>query len=195
VFGNMERKASVIRRRGYVFIGDVVNGVKDGKGSQFFSTKKEVYEGHWKNNEPNGRGVWQKANGDVYEGEFKDGKAEGRGVYRFADGHVYEGEYKDGQRNGRGTLHFAKGNLYEGEFKNNKMDGRGVYRYSNGSVYEGEFKNNKFKRGDISRKANSDANVCEGELRDGNSNGSGISLLEWSCLLGRVGKRRGYADV
>ena len=38
-----------------------------------------------------------------YEGEYKDDQKNGRGVFTYASGDRYEGEFKDGKRNGQGV--------------------------------------------------------------------------------------------
>ena len=43
-----------------------------------------------------GTGVNIENNGDTYNGQFKDDKMNGRGVLSWADGGSYDGEWKEG---------------------------------------------------------------------------------------------------
>jgi hypothetical protein len=54
------------------------------------------YDGEWKDEKKNGKGVYKFANGGKYEGEWKDGNKHGKGIYISANGDKYDAEYKDG---------------------------------------------------------------------------------------------------
>ena len=56
--------------------------------------------------------------GERYEGEWRDDKENGRGVTTWPDGHRYEGEYRDGKANGTGTATLANGSTYSGTWTN-----------------------------------------------------------------------------
>lgn len=49
---------------------------------------KAVYEGEWRHNLKDGRGVYYFARGGVYEGEWRGGEREGVGVQTYASGQV-----------------------------------------------------------------------------------------------------------
>lgn len=149
---------------GYVYTGELKNGVKYGKGKITWDSGN-VYEGDFVYGQPHGKGTLNWANGDVYvgdftdgeitgkgtislaesgsvyTGDFKDGTSHGYGVFTTSSGTVYEGEFVDGKENGKGRLTFAYGDIYEGDFVDGKMHGYGVYRWANGNVYEGDFEN------------------------------------------------------
>jgi len=144
---------------GSYFIGDVVNGVKEGKGIQVFSDHygiSSIYEGDWKNDLTDGRGVYRFPNGNVYEGEFKNGDMDGRGVYRFVSGNIYEGEFQVGKMEGRGVFRFVNGNVIKGEFKEGVLNGRGTVYLTNGEVYDGEFKEDVPIDGTLIKRLNKD---------------------------------------
>ena len=55
------------------------------------------------------------ATGEVYEGEWKSDKREGKGINIWTTGEVYEGEWKSGKREGKGRNKWTNGDVYEGE--------------------------------------------------------------------------------
>lgn len=140
-------------------IGDCVNGF--GKLEQ----SGNVFEGQWKNSQPNGKGVWTRSNGNVisgdnwvdgklqgqgtetypdgrkYVGEFNNTKYNGYGVDTYPDGRTYSGNFIDGIPSGSGKLSNADGSVYEGEFVRGIPQGKGTYTYPDGSKYVGELKN------------------------------------------------------
>jgi len=52
-----------------------------------------VFEGDFKFDNMNGKGVLTYANGDVYTGDYKDDKKHGEGVYAYKSGDKYEGHW------------------------------------------------------------------------------------------------------
>jgi hypothetical protein len=61
----------------------------------------------------------KKANGDVYEGEWKADKPEGKGIARLSNGDSYDGDWKAGKPHGFGVARDATGNVqYAGEWIN-----------------------------------------------------------------------------
>jgi hypothetical protein len=52
--------------------------------------------------------------GKFYEGEFKFNNMEGKGVMTWPDQSKYDGEFKSGKIDGKGTKTFANGNKYIG---------------------------------------------------------------------------------
>ena len=114
-----------------------------------FRTKIKIYnngnryEGEYKNNSREGKGICYYNNGDRYEGEFKNDISEGKGIYYFKDGDKFEGEYKKGIPEGKGVYYYKNGDKFEGKYKNNCREGNGVYYYKNGNIEIGSFKNDK----------------------------------------------------
>ena len=122
--------------------GEMVNGVREGKGTYCFENG-DKYEGFWKNNKMEGKGVYYFHDGEKYVGEWIDGKKEGQGIYTFSSGAKYEGNWVQGKMEGSGIFYYSNGDKYDGEWKDNKKEGNGIYYYSNGCKYEGEWKNDK----------------------------------------------------
>ena len=75
---------------GDYYIGEVVGGVPQGKGTMFYS------------------------NGDKYVGEFYDGLKEGLGIYYWEDGERYEGEFYYDYLYGEGKYYYTDGVIFDG---------------------------------------------------------------------------------
>lgn len=65
----------------------------DGLKAKYIYVNGAVYEGWFKNGEPNGVGVCRYPNGDVYQGEWAYHGPHGEGVFKFANGQVYAAEW------------------------------------------------------------------------------------------------------
>jgi len=154
--------------------GDLVNGVRDGRGN-FFFLNKDVFEGEYANDRANGWGRKTFANGTDYTGYFKDDECDGEGVLESAVGDRYEGAFKNDEFDGRGKLWCANGDYYEGMFKDGLTDGEGTLRLANGDSYEGTFKEGQFQKGFL-RRFNGD--LYEGTFKEGLFDGKGT--LRWA---------------
>ncbi len=102
-----------------------------------FSQKSTPKTGCVSGNCKNGFGKFVYENGTFYEGKFKKEKFEGKGLMVFATGEKYTGEFKDGQQMGQGKTIRANGNIWEGENIYGNPNGNGKMIYLNGSRYEG----------------------------------------------------------
>ena len=101
------------------------------------------YEGEFKNNKREGKGIFYYNNDDRYEGDYKNDKFDGKGVYYYNNGDKYNGDWRNGKREGKGIFYYNNGDRYEGNWRNDKFDGKGVYYNNNGDRYEGNWKNGK----------------------------------------------------
>jgi hypothetical protein len=54
--------------------------------------------------------------GDVYDGDWKRDIREGRGVQLYANGDVYDGEWCDDMRSGEGSLVYSDGSRFVGQW-------------------------------------------------------------------------------
>ncbi|MGB5982968.1 MAG: hypothetical protein WBG46_12565 [Nonlabens sp.] len=59
-----------------------------------------------------------------YWGDWKNDQRNGQGTYQWADGQKYEGLWKDNVRHGRGTVYFSNGNELTGEWIDGKIHGK-----------------------------------------------------------------------
>ena len=69
-------------------------GQRDGWG-RHCDARGNVYEGQWKVDKFDGRGLMKYLDGTAYSGIFKRGKLNGLGVVRWIDGTVCEGIWED----------------------------------------------------------------------------------------------------
>ena len=131
--------------------GIIVDNKRELNGVMIYNNGAR-YEGGWKNDKKNGKGIYISSHyfncennlGFKYEGEFKNDKFEGFGIATYSNGDRYEGEWKNNKQYGRGTLTNIGGTKYIGEWLNGIFDGNGVYYMNNGERYEGHFSNNKY---------------------------------------------------
>ena len=138
--GNLEGNATEKNLNGDIYIGDYVKGKKEGKGKE--ETKEQIYEGEYINNIKEGYGkVYYKLLNDNYEGEFKNNQINGKGIYKWNDGDVYKGDFLNGKMNGNGIYEWPNGRTYEGEYINGIKEGKGIFKWSNGKIFDGYFKN------------------------------------------------------
>jgi len=130
---------------GSVYVGEVVNNMRHGKGKMVWAASGLNYEGDWENDKPHGTGEIDDpgAHKSFYRGEMRFGKKHGQGEYWDNECH-YTGGWAEGMYDGFGAVTMTKSNAkYEGESKAFKMHGEGKYTYENGDVYEGAFENDQ----------------------------------------------------
>ena len=53
----------------------------------------------------------------VYEGSFRNNLKDGKGIFKFADGSSYTGDWKDDLKHGRGAFTWADGMKFVGDFQ------------------------------------------------------------------------------
>ena len=85
---------------GSKYIGQIINGLKGGKGI-FFWKNGLSYEGDWKNDIMEGKGIYYFNNGDRYEGDWKNNEKEGNGIFYYENGDRELGNYLNGKRIGK----------------------------------------------------------------------------------------------
>ena len=119
------------------YIGQVLNGLPDGKGI-FFTDNGDRYEGDWKKGIKEGRGIYFWNNGpfkgDRYEGNYKNGLPEGKGIYYYSNGDRYEGDWKKGFKDGSGIKYLNNGDRRMGDYSKGNRVGKHVTLKKNGDV-------------------------------------------------------------
>ena len=126
------------------YIGQLVNNKKEGKGKMEYLNNDiylgKIYEGEWKNDLREGRGIEIWKDGERFEGYFRNDKREGKGIYYFNDGMRYEGDYKNGKRDGQGVIYYKNGDREIGDFYNDYQIGKGALMTAQGEVRETFYK-------------------------------------------------------
>eukprot|EP01094_Clydonella_sp_ATCC50884_P025800 TRINITY_DN690_c0_g1_i3.p1 TRINITY_DN690_c0_g1~~TRINITY_DN690_c0_g1_i3.p1 ORF type:complete len:1083 (+),score=200.50 TRINITY_DN690_c0_g1_i3:162-3410(+) len=148
----------------HYYFGEFNENAKHGVGSFVCPTGK--YAGEWKDDQPDGLGIFEYVNGSVYCGQWKDGLRCGRGTlvtvngsryqgawennvpsgsgsYSVVDGVFYYGHWQNGRPHGRGFL-VSNGQCYDGDLVAGRRSGNGKQYYSNGDLYDGEWKNDLY---------------------------------------------------
>lgn len=132
----------------------------------------DVYDGQYKHDHKEGRGVMKYSNGDVYDGRWVENKREGYGVCKHADKSVYDGPWHCDKREGHGILKSADGSTFTGEWIDDKRKGYGVCIYANGDVYDGQWKDNKIEGQGVL--TTPDGIVYDGHWKAGCKDGHGV---------------------
>ena len=128
---------------GYVYIGNVKGGMRQGKGICRDLEETFFYEGDWINDKEDGKGKYIYTSKDKYEGEFQHGLRHGTGKYTYANGDVYEGQWIDDLGHGKGELKEHDGTVYNGDWVSGKVQGKGRMSWPNGDIYDGEWIDDK----------------------------------------------------
>ncbi|RNF04352.1 uncharacterized protein Tco025E_07983 [Trypanosoma conorhini] len=143
-------RGKLVYPNGDVYDGGWDHGHRDGFGAmgwKFGTTHYlEVYEGHWRDDVPQGHGrstyvlhldpdktpqdvdtpinfsppILSVVN--VYEGDYMQGMRHGFGVFYYADGGTYEGEWCRGNKEGYGRCTTSVGTSHYGVFRGNEAE-------------------------------------------------------------------------
>lgn len=131
-------------KKGACYEGDCGNGF----GKMVNPKTEEKYEGEWRNNKRDGRGVEFYADGEKkYVGNFKNGKYEGNGSYFYKNGDKYVGKYKNGVMNDeKGYFIFNNNIRLVVRVENNIKHGKAMRIYPDGRREETFFVNDIEKK-------------------------------------------------
>lgn len=111
-----------------VYIGNLSNGKKTGKGIIKKITGEILYEGDFKDDLFEGNGMLYLDEGLTFTGQFSKGMKHGRGFLFSADRtYKYTGNWEDDLKSGDGTETYPDGSVYIGNFRFGKKDGKGNY--------------------------------------------------------------------
>ena len=163
---NFLNEGKLIHKSSDYYIGNMLNGLKQGKGKLYYKNGNikydgdfvkdkfegngkyyyengEYYNGQWFNGFKQGKGKIYYKNGNIkYEGDFVNDKYEGDGKFIWKNGDYYIGQFSKGLKNGNGIIFTMNGDIkYEGGFVNNKFEGKGKYYFVNGEYYIGQWLN------------------------------------------------------
>ncbi|XP_063922367.1 alsin isoform X2 [Zophobas morio] len=124
------QKGNFMANAASFYIGDWVNGMKNGYGVMDDIANGEKYIGSWMDNKKHGNGLIVTSDSLYYEGIFNQDVLTGQGVMILEDGTHYEGEFRGtGVLYGKGTLTLASGHTIEGNLTGSWNEG---IRISNG---------------------------------------------------------------
>ena len=135
---NLITTKSVNSKGGGFYIGDYINGKKNGIGISTLpfnfgdGNKGEfmIYKGDFKDDLSNGVGAFIAPKIAKYEGDFSNGKMDGRGVFHsLGDDSKYDGYWKNGERNGYGVIVYSSA-AFEGIWLGGAMDVGYGYKYT-----------------------------------------------------------------
>ena len=111
----------VYKYKDALYVGDFLNNMRQGKG--VLMNNKFRYIGQFNMGKIDGYGkiiFYEDKEGEgEYEGFFKNNNIEGKGIMKWKNGNSYEGEMKNGKMNGVGRFIPAGGIPIEGVFRNN----------------------------------------------------------------------------
>ena len=136
------RRTGMIAKREH-YEGEIVAGMKHGKGKYQYRNTFYEYAGDWFENKKHGKGVLAMKDGMQYEGDFNHGEITGEGVMIWPDGATYRGSFIDGERHGHGEFTSPSGEQYTGNWSYGHKQGIGKLSLNTIS-YEGSFANNTF---------------------------------------------------
>ena len=100
------------------------NGIKEIETEKGFKPNADgsKYDGDWKNDKKNGKGLYYWTNGDHYSGDWLDDHRTGNGVYYYKNGDIFYGQFKNSQRCGEGIYYFKSNNNFNvAEYENEKL--------------------------------------------------------------------------
>jgi hypothetical protein len=136
---------------------------------------REVYQGEYANQRPNGKGIRTDPNGATTQCDnWNNGQENGKTIKTDMNGRkVFDGTFKDGKMNGQCSYYSdSEKCAYEGNFLAGSLEGQGKKTYDNGKSYEGAFvrgvENGKGKMVFV------DGRKWEGDFTNGRANGTGV---------------------
>ena len=145
---NNNKKQQKLECENGQYIGEVVDGVREGRGIYYLTKgpyKGDKYEGEWKNDKRDGKGIDIFHNGAKYEGDYKNGKFDGKGILIFPNGDRYEGDFKDDKQEGKGIYYYKNGDREMGDYFDGRKIGKHVLLTNKGEVKINKFKYNLFE--------------------------------------------------
>ena len=166
---NYNGEGKLIERNGYSYIGQWIDGKKNGRGVLYYK-ENILYEGDFIDDKYDGNGKFFYDNGDYYIGPFKKCLKNGYGIIYYKNNNKkYEGDFVNDKIEGEGVFHWESGDYFIGNFKNGKREGYGIeYDKNNNIKYEGNFKDDLYN-GKIILNYNK-GNILIGDIKEGKMN-------------------------
>lgn len=168
-----------------LYKGDIVDGKRDGFGTQIFPNGYK-YTGEWKKNCAHGNGKLEYTDGTFYEGEFNKNRIQ-QGVLSYHNGTCFAGKFALDERNkdkfAEGTIVFRNGDTFKGVWHEG-IPTSGIYINKHG-VMKDYIKGQDFfdyddKEGGYGKQilANTE-DIYEGGFKEGRQEGHGFILSSY----------------
>lgn len=138
---------AVSAQESYLYFGEMLEGLRHGRGRTQQENGFTAYEGTYKNNQRDGWGAYYYRSGEpCYVGSFRENKRDGIGVtFRDQEHWIHVGSWHEDVPGGVSSLFNEKGDLlYAGVIENGKKQGAGaVLQGENGQMFVGKWKDNQ----------------------------------------------------
>ena len=135
-------------KRNIIYHGDLKDFEYDGKGTLYYSNKKEKYfEGNLNKGSYVQGALYSPDGNKIYEGEFINNKPKEYKdikLYELNGNLLFIGDLAEGKYQGNGKLYENSHLLYEGNFANGYYEGYGTLYLDEITKYEGMFKEGKY---------------------------------------------------
>ena len=117
---------SILTKNGSSYVGDFVDGVRQGRGVYVDAVSSVQYDGQWMNDVRHGCGKLFDGKGKMlYDGEWRHDKQTQGKCFDPIEKWSYEGELRKGQFHGQGQYQNSNGETYVGEWRRGKRSGHG----------------------------------------------------------------------
>ncbi|HIW14277.1 MAG TPA: hypothetical protein H9691_02405 [Firmicutes bacterium] len=140
-------RVTVSARDSYLYFGEMLEGLRHGRGRTQQSNGYTAYEGTYKNGQRDGWGAYYYRSGEpCYVGSFRENKRDGIGVtFQEKEHWIHVGSWQKDAPEGVSSLFDKKGNLlYAGMIENGKKQGAGaVLKGPDGRMFVGKWKDNE----------------------------------------------------
>ena len=133
------------KKNNIIYEGDFLNDERSGEGIEYIEGSLYVYKGSWLKNKKNGYGEITSNEGTSYSGYFENGEIKGEGIKTNSNGDIIKGNWTNNDfPSGENCSYIGQnGQQYYGEIVDGKFEGYGTFIDSNGSKYEGSFMGNQ----------------------------------------------------
>ena len=135
-----QKTSKIISSNDNYFNNDINNLEQYADGKGICEWNDNVYNGCFKNNAFNGKGVCIYNDESYYDGFFKDNMKHGKGILYYNDGTKYIGNFENDYCNGKGKYIYESGDYYLGDFSLDNITGKGkLFDADNRLIYDGEW--------------------------------------------------------
>ena len=83
---------------GDIYEGNLLEGVREGRGIYRYKETKHLYDGGWEDNLRSGLGRMEYFGRGDYHGYWENGRRHGEGTFKYKNGDVYSGWWKYGEK-------------------------------------------------------------------------------------------------